>query len=147
MTASDRKRLGEMLMDSNLIDGQQLATALERQQTTNERLGSALVELGFLSEPTLAVQLSKQTNVPCVNVDGATVPEEVLGAIPHWVATEKTMLPLRISHGALYVAVADPGEETTLRWARAASGLEIIPMVAPEFRLKRAIKGHYGVPE
>ena len=47
---SRRIRLGESLVESGLITQAQLDEALRRRVTTGERIGEALVGLGFISE-------------------------------------------------------------------------------------------------
>jgi len=44
------KKLGEILIDSGLIDKLQLEAALARQKTWGGKLGHSLVELGFIDE-------------------------------------------------------------------------------------------------
>ena len=70
MSSSDgpkRERLGDLLIKANLIDAIQLRVALQAQKESGERLGTTLVELGFIEEAVLAAFLSKQADMPCIN--------------------------------------------------------------------------------
>ena len=144
MRAMPQERIGEMLLAACLINQQQLLTALSEQQRTGDRLGSALVKLGYLSEPSLAVFLSRRTHLPCINVGAAEVSAEALRLVPKNAAICRGVLPLRISHGVVYLAVATPLAAEELEELGLPGGSEVVQMIAPEFRLREAITVRYG---
>ena len=144
MKAMPQERIGEMLLAAALISQQQLLTALAEQQRTGDRLGSALVKLGYLSEPSLAVYLSKKTHLPCINVAAAVVSAEALRLVPVQAARSRGVLPLRISQGVVYLAVATPLAAEELEDLGLPGGAEVVQMIAPEFRLREAITASYG---
>lgn len=45
-----RKRLGDLLVDSGLITGQQLQQVLEEQKGTGMKLGDLLIARGYITE-------------------------------------------------------------------------------------------------
>lgn len=53
-------RLGALLVERGVITSEQLAAALEQQQQTGQRLGEAVIELGFTSPHTIALALASQ---------------------------------------------------------------------------------------
>jgi len=139
------KRLGDLLLEANLIDEIQLRVALQEQASTGERLGSALVHLGFIDEAVLAAFLSKQTNLPCVNIHGLHVPEDILALVPRYTAMEHSVIPIRRSGDLLYLAMADPFDKMALDTIERLTGLTVMPLIAPEFRLRKSLKKFYGV--
>lgn len=56
-------KLGKMLIDANIVTESQVQEALTLQQTEGGKLGSKLVELGYISEKTLFSFLQKQYSV------------------------------------------------------------------------------------
>lgn len=144
MTEKHAPRLGDLLLSANLIDEIQLRVALQEQAETGERLGSALVHLGFIDEAVLAAFLSRQADLPCVNIQGLFIPAEVLALIPKEIAFEHSIIPIRRSGDVLYLAMADPFDEETREMAAEISGCNVVPMIAPEFRLKRSIDKFYS---
>jgi type IV pilus assembly protein PilB len=144
MNAIQQERLGEMLLAAALITQQQLLSALSEQRRSGDRLGSALVKLGYLSEPSLAVFLSKRTHLPCINVAAAEVSAEALRLLPAPAAAARRILPLRIAHGVVYLAVATPLAAEELEELGLPGGAEVVQMIAPEFRLREAIAARYG---
>ncbi|MEW6110107.1 MAG: ATPase, T2SS/T4P/T4SS family [Nitrospirota bacterium] len=55
---SQRKRIGERLIDAGLITGEQLEIALEEQKKTGELIGAILYSRGFISQKDLFTVLS-----------------------------------------------------------------------------------------
>jgi type IV pilus assembly protein PilB len=55
------KRLGELLIESNLVSEQQLLAALAIQENNKKPLGEILVEQGYLTKEKLETILAKQT--------------------------------------------------------------------------------------
>jgi type IV pilus assembly protein PilB len=138
------KRLGDLLLDANLIDEIQLRVALQEQSSTGERLGSALVHLGFIDEAVLAAFLSKQTNLPCVNIHGLFVPPEILELVPRQAAIDHSVVPIRRSGELLYLAMADPFDQRAIETVERLTGLTVMPLIAPEFRLRKSLRKYYG---
>jgi len=138
-----KQRLGEVLVRANLIDEIQLRVALKEQRDSGERLGTTLVQLGFVDEAVLAAFLSKQTNLPCINIANIHIPPDLLKLIPKQLALDKAIVPIRRSRDTLYLAMADPMDETTVNAAQTVSGLTISPMIAPEVSLRKCLQRHY----
>ncbi len=87
-------RLGEQLVKAGSINPEQLAKALEVQKQQGGKLGTNLVKLGFLDEPTLVDALSKHFGVPAVALEGIKVEESIVKIIPADVARKYTILPI-----------------------------------------------------
>ena len=51
---TERKRLGEMLVEAGMIDNMQLQSALGHQKQWGGKLGDILLEMDFISEHVLA---------------------------------------------------------------------------------------------
>jgi type IV pilus assembly protein PilB len=145
MSTERVKRLGDMLVADGLVSALQVGAALQEQRAQKLRLGSALVQLGFLPEAKLAVYLSKLTHLPCVNPEAVEVPDDVIGLIPTDVAVEHCVFPLRVQGGTLHVAVADPLQEEMRDWLSQSTGLRVTQLVSPDVRLKNAIRRRYAV--
>ena len=138
-----RLRLGDLLVGANLIDEIQLRVALKEQKESGQRLGTMLVQLGFVDETVLAAFLSRQTDLPCINIGNIHIPEDVLLLIPKAMALKKSIVPIRRSGDTLYLAMADPTDKETLLAAQTVSGMAVSPMIAPEISLRRCLARYY----
>lgn len=145
MSKEHRERLGELLIKANLIDDIQLRVALQAQRESGERLGTALVQLGFIEEAVLAAFLSKQADMPCINIGNIRVPREITVLVPKAMAVGRMVMPIRRSGDTVYIAMSDPFDaESVLALEEAIPGpLSITPMIAPEISLRRCITRHY----
>src|SRR5437660_9670012 len=89
-------RLGELLVQAGAITADQLQFALRYQKQHGGRLGTNLVELGFLSESALAKTLSAQLRLPAVSAGALEkVPPEVIQLLPRDSAAHFRAVPVR----------------------------------------------------
>jgi type IV pilus assembly protein PilB len=145
MNTQDGKRLGDLLIEAGLVSALQVRAALQEQRAQKLRLGSALVQLGFLPEAKLAVYLSRLTHLPCVNPEAVDVPDDVIGLVPTDVALEHCVYPLRVQGDTLHVAVADPLDDDLRDRLARSTGLNVTQLVSPDVRIKNAIRRRYAV--
>lgn len=139
----EKRNLGDMLLAANLIDPVQMKVALAEQERTGKKFGSTLVDLSFIDENVLAAFLSRQMDVPCISLLHIDIPKKVLRRIPARVARELRALPVRITGEALEVAMGDPFDHDAVDILQTASGMEIIPLIAPESSLDKVIDAFY----
>lgn len=97
-------KIGDMLLKAGLISGEQLDKALKEQQNTSGRLGSILVKLGFITEDEIVQFLSKQFNVPSVNLAEYKIDAAIIKLIPAHIAQKYGVIPLtRLEIGRAHV--------------------------------------------
>lgn len=87
-------RIGELLLNSKLINREQLDHALTELKTTPGRLGSMLVRLGYISNEELTNFLSVQFGIPAVNLQDFSIPTEVVELITSELANKHHILPI-----------------------------------------------------
>jgi MSHA biogenesis protein MshE len=140
-----KERLGDLLIKANLIDDVQLRVALMAQKDSGERLGTTLVELGFIDEAVLAAFLSKQVDMPCINIANIRIPRTITELIPKEVALKKWVMPIRRAADVLYMAMADPFDLETIDAVQEhlPENMTVTPMIAPEVSLKKCLQRHY----
>ena len=61
-------RLGDVLVEQQLISAEQLGQALELQRATGKKLGRILIEANLITEEALAHVLARQLRAPFVNL-------------------------------------------------------------------------------
>lgn len=130
--AMHRQNLGEMLVAANLIDDVQMQIALAEQKQTGKRFGSTLVDLNFIDENVLAAFLSKQIDIPCISLLHIDIPKKVLRKLNRTTALECKAVPVRVESDRLEVAMIDPTDIEVLDKVEKATGMSVVPMVAPE---------------
>lgn len=138
-----RQNLGEMLIAANLIDEVQMQVALAEQKRTGKRFGSTLVDLKFIDENVLAAFLSKQIDIPCISLLHVDIPKKILRKLNREVAMKWKAVPVRTEGDRLEIAMVDPTEVEALTALEAATGMVVVPLIAPESSIATMIDRCY----
>ena len=92
-----KKRLGDVLLEQELITAEQLQECIGIQRKTGQTLASMLVQKGYLDEEDLVVTLSEQLGIPHIRVAHYNIPQEVLDEVPESLARQYEMLPVSVT--------------------------------------------------
>ncbi len=136
-------KLGDMLLDAGLIQKKQLDEALGVQKSEGGRLGYILTKLGFISDDEVTSFLSRQYGIPAVNLEHFEISEDVIKRIPVDVAQRYSIIPLSRTGSTLTVAIADPTNIYALDDLKFITNLNIEPVVASEYSIRKAIEKYY----
>ena len=139
-----RKKLGDILCQSGLIDEKTLAEALEIQRSNKNKLGQILIDMGVADDEEIAKALSEQFKLPLLRLENREIPEEVLSTIPAQLAEDMKVVPVEKTDKGLLVAMADPLQLDALGDLRFLTGMPIKIGVASEGQILRAIERHYS---
>ncbi len=145
--APQRQRLGELLVQQGLISDHQLRQALECQQIFGGKLGSHLLEQGFLKEEELVEGLSRAFRRPGLGRRQLLqLPAAVLELLPQSVAAKYRLVPVSLQRRLLRVATAEANNLRMLDEVAFITGYAIDPLVVPEHLLAEALERYYQVP-
>ena len=145
MALSGKIRLGDLLLQQNLISEEQLALALE-QQKSQLKLGRILVNNGFVTEENISETLAKQLNIPYINLKSFPIKQELVRLLSESQARQFHAIVLEDRNGMLLVGMADPTDlKAADEIARIVkSGIDIA--VVTEGQLLEGIdRGYWGV--
>jgi type IV pilus assembly protein PilB len=138
-----KKRLGELLLESGLLDEEGLARALAEQRSKRGKLGEVIVSLGLATEQEIAQALSLQLGIPTIDLKNTPVEPQAIELIQEKVARKHLIIPVAIDHRDLHIAMADPLSFEAFEDVRFASGYTIKPFIAPRSDILWAIDQHY----
>jgi hypothetical protein len=125
----------------------QLAEATQAMVVFGGRLGTALVELGYLAIEDVERHLSDYLGVPVAPAAWLAAPApEALAAVPKPLVEKYRVLPLRLEGRVLHAALLDPRHPAALADLGFATDLAIRAYVAAELRLSALLEHHYGIP-
>jgi MSHA biogenesis protein MshE len=111
MASARRKiRLGELLLQHQVISEPQLATALQEQKRTGRKLGRVLADLGYVSEGALHEFLAQHLQVPFVDLKQLRIDREVVKLLPEPLARRYRALVLQQDAKGLLLGMADPSD-------------------------------------
>ncbi|MDD5017274.1 MAG: GspE/PulE family protein [Eubacteriales bacterium] len=142
--AIKRKYLGELLIDMGMVNKQQLDECLKEQRISGDRLGKIMKAKGFVTEQQLMEIMEYQLGIPFINLDTVSLSPKLADYIPVSLARKHKMVPVKAENKKLYMAMDDALDFIALEDARVVSGLEVLPMIAPENAIETAINKLYG---
>lgn len=141
---SQRKRIGEVLVEQGFIKEEQVRAGLDEQKRTGMQLGKCLVRLGFIAENKLIDVLSAQLDVQRVVLDNFSFNPKLIGLVPEEMVKKYRVIPLYESEGVLTVAMVDPTNLRTIDHLKFKTGREIDPVIATEQSILSAIDRQYS---
>ncbi|HEY6349306.1 MAG TPA: type IV-A pilus assembly ATPase PilB [Candidatus Angelobacter sp.] len=140
------QRLGDLLVKEKIITSEQLDAAVKKQKENgaNARLGSVLVQLGFVTDEEVTNFLSRQYGVPAINLQYFEIDSSVVKLVPEDTAKRYQILPLSRVGASLTIAMVDPTNVFAMDDIKFMTGFNIEPVVASESAILDAIAKAYG---
>ena len=109
-----RVRLGDLLVQHNLISADELMTALSEQKSTGRKLGATLISMGLVTEHQMLELLSRHLNVPLIDIDQYRVNQQAVLLLPEIQARRYRALVIDDKGDSLLVAMSDPADLTAV---------------------------------
>ncbi len=147
MISQTRKRIGDVLIDANIITQEQLMTALEEQRKTGRRLGEVLVELKYTDETEIAEAMSQQMKIPLAKIREAKLAPEIIELLPENIVRKNNVIPFELDENnpnILRIAMADPLDIIAVDDISIITNMQIDIMVATPSDITYAIEKYYG---
>ncbi|MFH1564117.1 MAG: GAF domain-containing protein [Nitrospirota bacterium] len=129
-TPGKRLRLGEILMEYNLVTQSQVDEALRIQQErgkpqTKEKIGQILIRMGATTEDAVNCALSAQLDVPYVWLTPQMVQEEAIKFLPRELLEHYALIPIMKIGNELTLVMSDPTDENVIQDIKSITGAEI----------------------
>jgi len=140
-----KKRLGEMLVEGELITEQLLRHALEEQKKAGIKLGQYIIRSGMATETQIVDLLSRQLKIEKYNPALYPLDIQLAILIPVDKAQKYQVAPLRKTGRLLNVAMVDPLDIKALDAVEVLTGFEVEPVVCTEREVNQLISSLYGI--
>ena len=138
-------RIGELLLQKNLINQKQLDMALEEQAKSGTFLGESLVSMGFVTEDDLLKVLAEQFNTRFVSLERVHVNPAVLKLVPQSLAWEYRFFPIEMRASVMLIAVSNPLDMWPMSVVQEKLDLaEVQIVLAKKDDIMNAIVKYYG---
>ena len=135
---------GQILLERGLLDARQLEVSLARNQDGTSLVETA-VELGFVSEEDALAALADEVGLEYIDLSETEVDLSLLKEFPTKLIHRQSLFPIRRNQGALMVATSDPFDLYPIDEVSAATGRQVIPVLASRTEIAKLIKRHLGV--
>lgn len=137
------EKIGELLLKERVITPDQLKKAIEEQKIHGGRLGSTMVNLGFIKEYELVNFLSKQYGVPAVNLREFEIDPKVAKLVPYDVCDKYTLIPINRAGSTIILAIADPSNIFAIDDVKFLTGYNVEVVVSSEAAIREAIEREF----
>jgi MSHA biogenesis protein MshE len=108
MESKKKIRVGDLLVEKELITEAQLMDALAEQNRTGKKIGQVLTDLKFVSEDKLLSCLSDHFHYPYVDLNGYKIQADVVRILPETYARRYRCIVLAEQPGGLLIGLSDP---------------------------------------
>jgi type IV pilus assembly protein PilB len=139
-----KKRLGEMLVDADLITEDQVRVAVVEQKRLNLKLGQYLVREGLVSGAQIADLISKQLKIKKYRPDLYPIDVSLSKLIPLEMAQKYQAVPLQQDKYLLTVAMTDPTDINALDAIEVHANTEVESVICTDQELNNLIGSVYG---
>ncbi len=141
------RKLGEILVDSKLLNPTQLEYALTEAKKRNMRLGTALVSLNILTEDDIINALSQQLRIKKIDLTKIAIDPIIGKILPETLSKQFKMVAINLSNNILTVVLSDPLNVFAGDAVKKAVNYDIEIAVAREHEILRAIDFVYSAKD
>ncbi len=138
--------LSRLLLNAGRVTREQLAKAIEHQVLYGGRIGTNLIELGFVSEADLAQALSQKSGAPTADPAGAAPDPSLVDKVGKDRCERYRVFPHSLQSKTLRLWMVDPSDHAAKAAISYATGCMVKPYVIPEYRMLELLERHCGVP-
>ncbi len=144
LMTTQKKRLGDILIDCNLITEEQLKEALGFQRDRGMKLGEALTELGLVTEDDIIWALGNQLNISFIHLNPDIVDTEVSRMITPEFARDHKLIPLYKAGNQLSVCMVDPLDSRPVEFLEGKFGVIVSVSICTAFDFEQTYSAVYG---
>ena len=137
-----------LLKDKKLIDDDKIGKAKELMAEEDGSLSvfDALIRSKFITEEQILKALAEEYGMEYMDLDGLSIPMEVLESIPSSAAKQYNVLPVKLDEksGTITVAMNDPTDLNKLDALRYVLKCDIEAVAVQNDKMMALIEHHYG---
>ncbi len=137
------QNIADMLLKMGLLTKAQYDQAALEQKTSSETLTATLVRLNMVTENVAMQFMSRQFNVPAMDLNNFQVEPGVIKLIRADIANKFMVIPIKRLGRSLTLAMLDPSDIFALEDIKFLTGLDVKPVVAGYSAIKRLLEQHY----
>jgi type IV pilus assembly protein PilB len=139
-----QSRLGDSLVQKELLTQKRVEEAIALQQKTGKRMGQIIIENGWASEQDVLMAIGEQLSVPYVRLRTGIYDPDVTSLLDRKTATRLRVVPLQKVRGAVALATADPQAIPTFDEVEQRLGCRVYPVLAKRDEIMNTIHDVYA---
>jgi len=147
VAALGRRRLESALLESGLINSEQLGMVLKEHKQQGQRLSKYLIDKKIITEEQFYDVLEEHYKIPRVEPGQFNITPEIAALIPAEKAKQHRIMPLYVEDEQLTLATTDPLDLNCLDDLSMLTGLDINPVIASESSINYLVTQYYSIEE
>jgi len=136
-------RVGDLLVEKNIISQEQLLMALDEQNRSGRKLGRTIIDLGFVSEDKLLMELSSHFAMPFIDISRFQFDNEVTRRLPESLARRFRAIILIEEEYQYFVGFVDPLDILAVDEIQRVLKKKVVPAFVKEQDVLNAIDRIY----
>jgi len=139
------KVLIDVLVKSGLISADDAESYVQSARQEHKSLNSYLIRQGILSDREIVDALSKELNIPVLDLKETEIPQAVIDRVPVKFASFYKFMPVAVTGNILTLAISTPLDVRIEDDIRVHLGLEPQEVLALRSDINEAFKKYYGL--
>ncbi len=137
-----KEKIGQILINRNIISKEQLEEALNIQKDTGEKLGEILIKKGYISDETLMELVSFQRGFEVVDLNKIQdqIDPSIANLISKDFAFKRKVFPFDLADSTLHVAMTDPRDINAIDEIRLLTGYNVKPYISTKKNIENIIR-------
>lgn len=145
MFNANRQKLGDLLIEVNMISPGDLEKALSIQKQTGKKLEDILIEQKMVTEADIIQVLEFQLGIPHVSLEKYEIEAGVVSLVSEAIAKKYCLIPIKREKNLLTVAMNDPLNVFATDDIKISTGMDVKPVIATKTDVLKAIDKYYTV--
>jgi len=144
-TKDQDKKLGEILLEQQIIDEEQIQRIIEKAKESKRRFGETAIYLGIIDEIDFLKVLSQQQGLPYVDLKSFNIDRKALSQMDKETARKLLAVPLFEAENMLAVGFHDPQNLNAIDEIELKTGKTIQVILCTKDQLKNVIQSSYAI--
>lgn len=128
-----------MLVDAHVLSQDKVEEAVKLQANSGKRLGTVLLENGYITETQLIDVLKIQLGIDFIDVNKETIDPSMASIVPKSIAEQYHVVPIKLEKDKLILAMEDPLNFRALEAVKQITKYKVTPYIAYASAVERAI--------
>jgi type IV pilus assembly protein PilB len=142
--ATEKRRLGNILVNAGKITGYQLQEALKSQKALGKKLGEILVDSKIITEDEIIECIEQQTGIKKIDLNTINFDRKAITLIPQNLCDKYILIPFGFDNNKIKVALADPLNIFAIDDVAISTGFEIESFISRKNDISKFIGIYYS---
>ncbi|OPJ61521.1 GspE/PulE family protein [Clostridium oryzae] len=144
MIKNNKKRLGDLLVQSGKITIRQLQDALVRQRTLGKKLGELLIDENLVTEEDIINTIETQTGIKRIELDSIVIDKAAIKSLPQSICLKNDLIPIGFKDNRIQIVMSDPLNIFAIDDVAISTGFEVETFIAVKDEIRKAVYKYYS---